>query len=565
MLEKLIPSQKSYKFFQNLHTSTPDNTVEVREPIILQKVSGEVPDWLNGIMYRIGPGIFQIPQEGGTTYVIRHAFDGLSVAHRFEISGKSQTVKYNSRCLADGIISDIQQKRYKGLIYFGHITEVSFASWLPQFITRLSHMFDKEHKDPRPDSVNVGVTLTPNFPMPKKFVTSHEEQVVVAKTDANTLQKINATTLEPELAFNYTSFDSKITGPFSAAHHQTDIKTGEVVNFTGDISPKPAMHVFSLSPSGQSTLLANITHRLDEKKTPIQLPYIHSFWMTENYVIIPEFPLCIAGTGIDIMVHGAVISSLSWDKNRPTYLHIIRRRLDPKEQGNGHIATIPVPGFFTFHTANAFESVNEKNETILNLDCCAYPSGDILFKVHALNTDQKANIVKEKNKETSHNGINDAEHSNDTFGELRRYVLNLTKKRQEEITTAIVNIEFPRFNQEYLFQDYKYVYGTQHLAHQKVESAEICVVKVDMTDNSNVIFQKQGFSFSEPVFVQRASAEAEDDGVLLTLGNTIDCCYIVILDAVTMKELACFTIGEFKASSLHGSFVDYDFTPININ
>jgi torulene dioxygenase len=59
MLEKLIPSQKSYKFFQNLHTSTPDNAVEIREPISLQKVSGEVPDWLNGIMYRIGKLLYK--------------------------------------------------------------------------------------------------------------------------------------------------------------------------------------------------------------------------------------------------------------------------------------------------------------------------------------------------------------------------------------------------------------------------------------------------------------------------------------------------------------------------
>jgi torulene dioxygenase len=115
------------------------------------------------------------------------------VAHRFEIDGKSQTVKYNSRCLADGIVSDIKQKRYKGLIFFGHVAEVSFTSWLPQFMKRMSQMFDKEHKDPRPDSVNVGVTLTPNFPIPNKY--AHEKPVVVAKTDANTLQKINATTL----------------------------------------------------------------------------------------------------------------------------------------------------------------------------------------------------------------------------------------------------------------------------------------------------------------------------------------------------------------------------------
>ena len=46
------------------------------------QVSGRFPQWLSGVLYRIGPAKFSIPLDkpvnGEATYEIKHWFDGLA-------------------------------------------------------------------------------------------------------------------------------------------------------------------------------------------------------------------------------------------------------------------------------------------------------------------------------------------------------------------------------------------------------------------------------------------------------------------------------------------------------
>ncbi|KAI8875013.1 hypothetical protein K501DRAFT_234251 [Backusella circina FSU 941] len=553
----------TFQLFQNMQTSTADNCPETKTPISLNLVSGVIPQWLNGIMYRVGSGTFQIPQVDGSTFVIRHAFDGLPIAHRFEISGDKQSVTYNSRSLSDGVIDDIRNKRTNGMIFFGNVMDISFFSWLFQFATRVYvTMISKKRPSTKPDSQRVGVTITPNFPLPVK-----QEQggnVLVTKTDVNILQKINAKTLEPESLFTYTKFNKDLKGRFSAAHHQVDLQTGEIFNFVGIFDPEATLRIFSTTPSGETTVLSTITHRLDKERTPVQIPYIHSFWLTKNYVIIPEFPLYYANKSFNTLVHGTALSSMKWDATRPAYLHVVRRKLDHANQ-DGLVASIPVPGFYEFHTANAFESLDANGNTMLNLDCCAFEDGNIIYHVHSLFTAPEKYISKPKNAGVAHNGIRLPESKHMGFGDLRRYSLNLSTKSLNEIITLAPNLEFPRFNQDYLFQEYTYVYATTIVSQSDSGGVpNIALVKANVKDRTTLVYGKEGYSFSEPIFVQR-SKEIEDDGVLLALGNTKDCCYLFVVDAATMKELACFAIGEFTAATFHGSYVDYDFTPVNVN
>lgn len=338
-----------------------------------------------------------------------------------------------------------------------------------------------------------------------------------------------------------------------------DLKTGEVFNFVGVFDPEATLRVFSTKPSGETTVLATIRHRMD--KTPVQIPYIHSFWLTQNYVIIPEFPLHYANKSINTLVHGTALSAMQWE-NRPTYLHVVRRKLDSNQ--DGLVASIPVPGFYEFHTANAFESLDKDGNTLLNLDCCAFDGGDIIYQVHSLYTAPNKYINRPKTKGASHNGIRIPDLKHMGFGDLRRYSLNLSSKSLKEVVTLAPNFEFPRFNQDYLFQDYQYVYATRVMSEAGGNVPTIALVKADVKNKTSVEFEKKGYSFSEPVFVQRSKG-SEDDGVLLSLGNTTGCCHLFVVDAFTMKELACFSIGEFTAATFHGSYVDYDFTPINVN
>lgn len=123
--------------------------------------------------------------------------------HRFEVNGSTQTLKYNSRMLAKSLETEIKNKSFKGLIFFGHIPEMTFPQWLYNFYVRFNNLIlsPKPRHDGRPDGQSVGVTVTPNFPLPARIKKADGENVLVSKTDANVLQKIHAETLGKYLYF----------------------------------------------------------------------------------------------------------------------------------------------------------------------------------------------------------------------------------------------------------------------------------------------------------------------------------------------------------------------------
>ena len=146
-----------------------------------------------------GPGIFNIKQNNGTTYSIRHAFDGLPVVHRVVIKGDTQQVTYNSRCTANSLRENIKAGSRIGLVLFGHLPDLSFFSWIRSFLSRVDNYIIRPtpRNRSKPDGLSVAVTPTPNFPLPVRWNKDNtlSEKVLVAKTDANLLQKIHAETL----------------------------------------------------------------------------------------------------------------------------------------------------------------------------------------------------------------------------------------------------------------------------------------------------------------------------------------------------------------------------------
>lgn len=368
--------------------------------------------------------------------------------------------------------------------------------------------------------------------------------------------------LEPQRIFNYTSFDKRIQGQLSAAHHQFDPVTKEIFNFTLTLGPQPRMIVFSTTKDGETTILADMTHRFD--KSPFQSPYIHSFWLTKNYIIIPESPLTFQDKGKNMLLNGSVLSSMSWDAKAPTWCHVIRRHLDRPGQ-DGLVASIPVPGFFTFHVGNAFESVCD-GETMLTLDCASFADGDIMHQIHSFGTPHRKGSSADVKQTTFLNGIANPPVRQTGFGDFIRYKLNLNQSKVDSVDTIATNFEFPRFNQAYAMkEENQFVFGWQlHGFTEKMDESG-GLIKVDLKNNDIKTYGEEGYTCSEPIFVPRPGAEKEDDGVLLTLVNNFDCCYFIVLDALDMTELARVKIGQFTAVTFHGSYVDHEFESINVN
>ena len=132
--------------------------------------------------------------------MIKHAFDGLPFMHRFELSFERQAVRYNARNLARSFECKLVQQRSKSSVFFGHVQYLSVLQKCIATVHRFREIFFTGIIDRRdPASMMVGVTPTPNFPMPVHWLERSKEVLgeyhLVSKTDLNVLQQVHANTL----------------------------------------------------------------------------------------------------------------------------------------------------------------------------------------------------------------------------------------------------------------------------------------------------------------------------------------------------------------------------------
>lgn len=330
------------------------------------------------------------------------------------------------------------------------------------------------------------------------------------------------------------------------------------------------MTVFALDRTGtQSRVLANITHRKlanGDMSEPTLLSYIHSFWLTKHYVIIPESPLHYGNRGLDVVMSGTIVTGLAWKKNTPAYLHVICR------DTGGLLVSLPTDPFFTFHTANAWDTTDDKTgQPVIHLDCCAFDSADFLYKLYNLGqqgmTENRNN--NKKVEPIEYRGITIDENNMPTsHADLRRYSLTWGDKENKATSTTITsNVEFPRFSQAHMLKPYQFLWGCQ-ASQDDASQSILCKVDLDTGHvTRNTTSSSKGYSFSEPIFAPRPNATREDDGVLLSFVNNIPDhrCLLAIMDASTLEEIATCDIGEFTATTFHGSFVSDQFENISVN
>ena len=188
------------------------NTPQFLDPVWTPLQQGSIPKWLNGVMYRIGkliilyfddhvciytacigPGRYNLGKHDNS-YMIKHAFDGMPFMHRFELSAKRQAVRYNSRHLAESVERDLVQGRGKQMAFFGHVQELSLWDMLAAMIDRFKMVVNGlQISDNDASGAMVGVTATPNYPVPLEWMT--KDPFLVAKTDLNLLQQVHPESL----------------------------------------------------------------------------------------------------------------------------------------------------------------------------------------------------------------------------------------------------------------------------------------------------------------------------------------------------------------------------------
>lgn len=441
------------------------------------ELDGVLPAWLSGSLLRTGPAKFEVGERG-----YRHWFDGLAMLHRFSLGGGR--VSYANRFL--------ESRAYLAARNEGRIAYSEFATDpCRTLFQRVASFFAPPAFG---DNANVNVTR-----LGDDFLAMTESSLPVS-FDAQTLRTLGVGDPAP--------------GQMTVAHpHQSPV-SGEFVSYATHFGPLTSYRVFARRAGGRNRIIA---------KLPVsQAAYMHSFAITERFVVLVEFPLVVVPVAIPLSQR-PFIENYRWHPRRGTRFQVV-------ELETGKLrGTYEGDPFFAFHHVNAFERDGE-----LVIDLCAYEDAEIVRGLYLEN-------LRRNNPALPH-------------PELRRCRLALDRKRVEYEALADVGLELPRIDyRRHNGRPYRYVYGAG-----QSEGGDFLdqVVKVDTRDGTHRAWHEPGSYPGEPVFVREPDGQREDDGVLLavTLDAARERSYLLVLDARTLEELARATVPHAIPFGFHGQF-----------
>ncbi|KDQ09774.1 hypothetical protein BOTBODRAFT_58462 [Botryobasidium botryosum FD-172 SS1] len=514
------------------------NAVEQRDPIPL-RIKGRIPPWLQGQLYRTGPGTFSIPTSnapGAPTVNLAHWFDGLGMTHRFEITPDGN-VMYRNHSTAKGIEARIAKA--------GAVPGISFGDQDPceSIFSKFFTMFKPNpERIPSPgkcapDEVNISVTLTPDMP----GFTSHHSlpspsslpvstpKYIVAKTDSSTLQILDPETLKPLHATSYAELDPRLDGSIGAAHSCRDKVTGEFFNFSLKLGARPAYKVFRVKPKAMEAgegkdFEVDILAEINDAPAA----YLHSVMMTAKYVI-----LCVWQAD-----YGYLAASLTkWNPNRDALFYVIDRK------NGGVVSKFKTPPFFCFHALNAYDSDNSDDVVV---DLSVYPDHSVIDTLYV-------NRIK-----------NFSAVDSNWMSFARRFVLegvtapgkgNGAPRDAKVEWTAPSSIELPTIHPALYHKPYRFAYGINK--DPKIPDTFIDrLVKFDTHNPSAepIVWGAPGYTPGEPIFVPKPTEQAEDDGVVLSvvLDGATQKSMLVVLDAKDMTEVARAEMDTHFPFGFHG-------------
>jgi beta,beta-carotene 9',10'-dioxygenase len=459
--------------------STLDREVTVDELAL----TGALPSWLRGSLLRTGPAKFEAGAQR-----MRHWFDGLAMLHRFTI--EDGRVSYGNRFL--------QSRAYRAARDQERIAYSEFATDpCRSLFKRVQTLFAPEST--LSDNANVNVAR-----LGERFVAMTETPLPV-QFDPETLETAG---VRPFAA----------PGQLTTAHPHLDRASGGMLNYAAKLGARSSYRFFALQPpqgaeqSASPRMIASL---------PVKEPaYMHSFGLTERWLVLAEFPLVVNPLALALSGR-PYIENYRWKPELGTRFTLVDR-----------VSGETVAGFrsepcFAFHHVNAYEDGDE-----VVVDLCA--SGD-------------AGVIEDLYLDRLRAGKPVAS------AELTRFRLRLSDRAVTRERLADGDIELPRVNYGRCNErPYRYVWGVGNGASGWLER----IVKVDTHEHTTLSWSEPGCYAGEPVFVARPQAEDEDDGVLLSvvLDAGAGTSFMLVLDARDLSELARAQAPHHIPFGFHGQF-----------
>ncbi|KAJ5525497.1 Carotenoid oxygenase [Penicillium frequentans] len=519
-----------------------DPEYEERTPVELS-VTGNIPTYAAGTLYRTGPGKSQVETEDGQIFKLAHWFDGFSQTHRFQIivtnDDRSVRVLYNSRFSTDALIEKVRKEGY--MIGFGDERDPC------------KEVFNKVQTEYVPPSIpsekNIGVTLSINMPgldtpseevSAERWSDSKGVRTLYAKTDYNAFKKLDPETLEPIGLASQQDLHPDLTGPMTASHPRSDLLTGDVFNFNLTPGPVSIYRVFHVSAAtGKTSILAAF---------PGTPAYIHSLNITEDFVL-----LCVWNSHVNINEVGKGSfkdTIMPTDPTQPATWYVVDRK-----HGKGLVATYESPAFFCFHTINAFQEQSKGDSTKV----------DIVADLVRMDTSEFLDLVLYKNMKSSLPTAKEfaatrTDEMRTTFSRFR--LPALPAEPSDEVLQATLewssgkafSPELPTMNPKLVTKKHRYAYAASFRGASTLTDG---IIKFDCETQETCLWAHHGHSPGEPIFVANPDGVNEDDGVLLSvvLDGFREHSYLLCLDARNLTELGRANMKGAVGFGFHGQHV----------
>jgi len=523
---------------------------EERTPIEL-KVTGSIPEYAAGTLYRTGPGGHKVDANNGSTLSMSHWFDGFTQVHRFQIlppteSQPSTKVLYNSRHTCDDVIERMRRT--------GSMRDFSFGQKrdpCQSFFKKVMSVFIPPVRETSSSSENIGVTLSVNSPSMSAAVQGGKEEgtghasginSLFTKTDASVFQQLDPETLEPVGIAQQSKLHPDLRGPLSAAHAKSDPITGDVFNYNLDIGRKSTYRIFRTSAStGKTDVIAKIENEASA--------YLHSLVLTENYVILAVWGSYYAMGGAKMLWERNILDTIGdFDPSKKTNWYVIDRK-----HGKGVVSTFKSDPFFCFHTVNGWEEPSKtvEGEVDIVTDLVVYDNLDVLKRLYYDNIKSSSDMAK---KYAPGSALREG-----TRWYLKRFRLPAVAQRSTLRKDASVDWtaskdasgELPTLNLKYITKRHRYSYGVSDYGLSALWDT---LVKYDTETHQPLYWNVEGQTPGEAIFIPDPEGTEEDDGVLLSvvLDGFAGKSYLLCLDAKTMKERGRASLESVVGFGFHG-------------
>ncbi|KAG6550068.1 hypothetical protein Mapa_008024 [Marchantia paleacea] len=462
------------------------------------EVQGSIPQWLAGTYLRNGPGLFNIADKEA-----HHLFDGFSTLLRLKFEGGKLIASHNQ----------LRSDAYNAAQKFQRVAYQEFSAPPEKnLLARLGNLAGMVAGSSLTDNANTGV------------IKLGDGRVLCLTETVKGAHQIDPNTLETMGRFKW---EDNLGGIIHSAHPYVD--SNELITLIPDLFHSGYSVARMRAGSNTRELIGKVKCR---GPTP---GWVHSFAVTENYVVIPEMPLRYSIKNL-LQSEPCEYFKFEWMPETGGYMHIMNRH-------TGEVVTcVEVPNFVTFHFINAYEETGEDGVVRVIADCCEHTANPIILQNMTLSSLRSPAGV---------DNLPDAR--------VGRFTVPLDGSPAGTLEAAVPPEEHGRgldmntINFKYASKKYRYVYacGAHRPAHFPNN-----LTKIDLDEKSAKNFYHDGGIPTEPFFVPRPGAVTEDDGVVVSVvSDSVGGGFVILLDGATFTEIARADLPYGLPYGLHGCWV----------